>query len=201
MELEAWGTLEVDLPSEILWDDSARSRLATVPRFFVWNDSPRSGTRRPRSARHWVETWSLRVVSGDLEIPKLTFLLSYALDPRGWKDEVLEAGRDDELFAAVASAFAYHARRAVEPDPLRGYVRVEERGPTLRGRMASFAEQMRRGRGLTLPLEIEYDDFVIDIRENRMVLGDCGVVAAVPKGSRTERGVAAQCASVTRSRR
>ena len=97
------------------------------------------------------------------------FLLSYALDPRGWKDEVLEAGRDDELFAAVASAFAYHARRAVEPDPLRGYVRVEERGPTLRGRMR-FAEQMRRGRGLTLPLEIEYDDFVIDIRENRMVL-------------------------------
>ena len=42
---------------------------------------------------------------------------------------------EHDLFAAVAYGFALHAERAISPAPLRGYVAIEEREFTLRGRV------------------------------------------------------------------
>ena len=96
------------------------------------------------------------------------FLLGYAADPRGWRSSIASFGHERDFFSAIASGFAHHAYRALEPAPLRGYVTVDERSPTLRGRLR-VADQMART--LPLPLEITYDDYTIDIPENRMLRG------------------------------
>ena len=111
--------------------------------------------------------WGLRVVPR-LAVPKVMFLLGYAADPRGWRSSIAMFGRERDFFSAIASGFAHHAYRALEPAPLRGYVTVDEQSPALRGRLR-VADQMART--LPLPLEITYDDYTIDIPENRMLRG------------------------------
>ena len=111
--------------------------------------------------------WGLRVVPR-LAVPKVMFLLGYAADPRGWRNSIAMFGRERDFFSAIASGFAHHAYRALEPAPLRGYVTVDEQSPALRGRLR-VADQMART--LPLPLEITYDDYTIDIPENRMLRG------------------------------
>ena len=111
--------------------------------------------------------WGLRVVPR-LAVPKVMFLLGYAADPRGWRSSIAMFGRERDFFSAIASGFAHHAHRALEPAPLRGYVTVDEQSPALRGRLR-VADQMART--LPLPLEITYDDYTIDIPENRVLRG------------------------------
>jgi 5-methylcytosine-specific restriction enzyme subunit McrC len=111
--------------------------------------------------------WGLRVVPR-LAVPKVMFLLGYATDPRGWRKSIAMFGRERDFFSAIASGFAHHAYRALEPAPLRGYMTVEEQSPALRGRLR-VADQMART--MPLPLDITYDDHTIDIPENRMLRG------------------------------
>src|ERR1043165_9885604 len=77
--------------------------------------------------------WELRVRTR-LTIPKLVFLLSYAADPRGWRDEPAEFALEPDLLDAIASGFSWHALSALERGILRGYVRIDERLAGVRGR-------------------------------------------------------------------
>lgn len=52
---------------------------------------------------------------------------------------------------------------------LLGYRDTEERLTVVRGRIRQ-AEQVRRRYGLPLPLEVRYDDYTVDIPENRLLL-------------------------------
>src|SRR3954451_6972626 len=97
------------------------------------------------------------------------FLLGYASNADGWKAEVsAEFATEADFFSAIASGFAEHAQRALDPAPLRGYVNVEETSPALRGRLRT-ADQMGRSAGLPLPLEISYDDYLLDVIENQLL--------------------------------
>ena len=129
----------------------------------------------------WVggEDWEVRVVPA-LAIPKLMFLLGYALDPAGWRDEETPYGKEDDLFAAIASGFAFHATRALDQGPLRGYVSVDERAAAVRGRIR-FGDQASRMRGLPLPLEITYDEFTADVHENRLVYAAATALLRFPR--------------------
>jgi 5-methylcytosine-specific restriction enzyme subunit McrC len=112
--------------------------------------------------------WELRI-DPRLRIPNLLFLLAYSQSPSGWRDIVARFGREDDLVAAVAAGFSWHAARALEPGVLRGYVSLEERRPDLRGRIR-FGDQLAQLPGMPLPLEVTYDDFTMDIMENRMLV-------------------------------
>jgi 5-methylcytosine-specific restriction enzyme subunit McrC len=129
----------------------------------------------------WVggENWEIRVVPA-LAIPKLMFLLAYATDPSGWRDEEAPYGEDDEPLPAIASGFAFHATRALEQGPLRGYVTVDERAAAVRGRIR-FGDQASRMRGLPLPLEITYDDFTADVHENRLLYAAATALLRFPR--------------------
>jgi 5-methylcytosine-specific restriction enzyme subunit McrC len=111
--------------------------------------------------------WELRV-RPRLAVPQLFFLLAYAADPKGWKDQSAEFAFESELLGAIASGFSWHALRAIERGLLRGYVGVDERLTTIRGRVR-FADQIARSISLPLPVEISYDDYTEDILENRML--------------------------------
>lgn len=113
---------------------------------------------------------------GDLEVsihPKMPirrvlYLLGYAYDLSAWRDESVAVAEDTELLPAVTTAFVRQAQRAIDQGLLQGYRDVEESAPLLRGRMRSD-EQLRRRFGLSIPLEVRYDDYTVDIPENRIL--------------------------------
>ena len=111
--------------------------------------------------------WELRV-RPKLAIPRLFFLIAYARDPNGWKDQSAFFEGADDLVDAIASGFAWQALNAVEGGLLRGYVEVEDRIPTIRGRLR-FADQIARNATLPIPAEVAYDEYTEDILENRIL--------------------------------
>jgi 5-methylcytosine-specific restriction enzyme subunit McrC len=108
------------------------------------------------------------------------FLLAYAADQTGWRDILAPFERQRDEVAAVASGFSWHALRAVERGPFRGYQRRDERRDHLRGRIR-FADQIARGGGLAIPLEISYADYTADVLENRMLVTAATLLLRMPR--------------------
>lgn len=111
--------------------------------------------------------WELRI-RPRLAVPRLMFLLAYAADQTGWKNVAAEFGKASDEVVALASAFSWFGKVALERGPLRGYRRRDERLDTIRGRLR-FADQIAHGAGLPLPVEVTYHDFTADVLENRML--------------------------------
>jgi 5-methylcytosine-specific restriction enzyme subunit McrC len=135
------------------------------------------------------------VVVGDRQVvvrPKITdinrliFMLGYARNPKIWRDDPVRVSADDELLPAVAEAFARIASRAVEQGLLQGYRTVTEALPVLRGRMLA-GEQMSRRFGFPVPIDVEYDDFTVDIAENQLLAVATLRLLGVPRISTSAR--------------
>lgn len=101
-------------------------------------------------------------------IPRLLFLLGYARDPHGWRQDQVILPPADGLLPAVAAALAVVTRRTLTAGVLHGYRRTEDRLPVLRGRFDEAA-QISAGRGLSFPLSVVYDEYTADIIENRII--------------------------------
>lgn len=116
-----------------------------------------------------VGDYELRITP-KLPIRRLLWLIGYAIDPKGWRDEdqvgLLEA---DDLVNAIAVSFVAACNRALSHGLLRGYRVAEEATVTLRGRLRE-ADQVRRRRLVALPLEVRYDDYTVDVPENQLLL-------------------------------
>lgn len=166
IDLTAWSEQLEDLPAEVA---TALTQSGLVD---VRIAEPPACWRLITDSRVGVLTTSdcdIRVAP-KLAIPRLMFLLSYAADPCGWRELGPLFDVEDDLFAAVAHGFALQAERALSPAPLRGYVVVEESEITLRGRVR-MSDQLARWPGLPIPLELTYDDHLLDIPENRLIRG------------------------------
>lgn len=122
---------------------------------------------------------------GKVGLSRLLFLLGYAADP-GFRPEDVAAVEDGDLFAALGESLARHCERALERGPLSGYVHVEEALRTVRGRIR-VGDQMTRRPGLLLPLEVAYDDYTVDIAENRILRAAIQLMTHVPRLSDTVR--------------
>lgn len=135
-----------------------------------------SGARTVLQARSTVG--AVRVGSGpdwvDLQIrPKvgvsrLLWLLGHARDQSGWREDDVDLGAETGLIAAMAVMLTARSRRALAAGVMRGYEEREETLPGLRGRLRE-ADQMRARPGIPLPLEVRYDDYTINIPENRVL--------------------------------
>jgi 5-methylcytosine-specific restriction enzyme subunit McrC len=105
-----------------------------------------------------------------ITIHRLLWLLGYARDPKGWRDDtVVGLSEVDDLMAAVAISYLATARRALAGGVLQGYRVTDEASPVLRGRLRE-ADQLRNRLGLAVPVEIRYDDYTTDIPENQLLL-------------------------------
>lgn len=103
-----------------------------------------------------------------IPINRLFFLLGYARDGKSWlTDETTVSGAPD-LLTAIAEAFARQADRAVSRGLLQGYRVTEDSLPVVRGRIRE-ADQLRRRFGLSVPIEVRYDDYTVDIAENQLL--------------------------------
>lgn len=119
-------------------------------------------------------------ITPKIGIHRLLWLLGHARDPNGWRDDdIVDLATVDDLVTAVAVSFHAATRRALTHGILQGYSTVEEALPLLRGRLRE-ADQLRRRLGLAVPLEVRYDDYTIDIPENRILLTAARRLLRVP---------------------
>jgi 5-methylcytosine-specific restriction enzyme subunit McrC len=125
---------------------------------------------------------------GDIEIrikPKvpivrLLFLAGYSQHAAAWRPETVPVAEADNLVPAVAQALWRQTERAIHQGLLPGYILVEESSQVLRGRLRE-SEQLHRHHGLPLPLEIQHDEFTIDIVENQILRTACERILTVPR--------------------
>lgn len=101
-----------------------------------------------------------------LPVRRLLFLLGYARNPQGWRQEDVHLAPEDGLVEAMARLFLTQAERALARGLLQGYRTVEDTLPVLRGRLRE-SDQLRRRPGIPLPLEVRFDEFSPDILENQ----------------------------------
>jgi 5-methylcytosine-specific restriction enzyme subunit McrC len=128
-------------------------------------------------------------ISPKIPIARLVLLMGYARNPLSWRDDLVSLEEDADLPEALSHTLAVLAARALDQGVLKGYVTVDESLPVLRGRLRE-ADQIRRF-GVGLPLEVRFDDYSVDIAENRILL------AAVLRALRMP-GVSAQTRTLLR---
>ena len=114
-----------------------------------------------------LEDLTVRIVP-KLPINRVTFLISYALDPKKWRTTITPVGFEDELLEAVVLPFVIHVRTAFRRGLLEGYRTLDDSLSTLRGRIR-VGDQIRRQYRLVPPIEVQFDEYTEDIDENRLV--------------------------------
>jgi 5-methylcytosine-specific restriction enzyme subunit McrC len=129
-----------------------------------------------------VEVW----VTPKLPIDRLLFLVGYAADPKGWRDETVRLDTAAGLVPAVAQALWRQTETALRQGLIQGYREVEEAAMVLRGRLRE-TEQVRRRFGMPLPLEIRHDEFTVDIPENQILLAAITRMLTVPRVDEVSR--------------
>lgn len=118
-------------------------------------------------------------ITPKVTIGRLFFLLGYAADPKGWRDDQIDVAQFEDLLPALAHAFERHTDRALRQGLLQGYRQAEESAFVVRGRIR-HAEQIRRRHGVTVPVELEYDEFTTDITENRLLRAATDCLLTLP---------------------
>ena len=122
-----------------------------------------------------------------LDISRVLFLASYALDEFKLRDEDRQRLRDTpDVVQAMARLLVVAARRAFSRGLLRGYRCHEEALTTVRGRIR-FADQARRRFGIPFPIEVRYDEFTEDITANRLVKAAATALARMRLWDRNDR--------------
>jgi 5-methylcytosine-specific restriction enzyme subunit McrC len=126
------------------------------------------------------------VVRPKIEAAELLFLLSYAIDPRAWRDpfsgvrdDLVGLDEDPQLYEAIVPSLLRNLRRAFARGVLQGYRVHEDALATVRGRIR-FDDQLRRRPGLLVPIEVTYDEFTEDIELNRILRAAVNRVARMP---------------------
>ena len=125
---------------------------------------------KPGSTVGAVEFGDLSVlIRPKIPIPQLLSLACYAMGVfKTQETRLFDFKEEEALPDTLALALVSTARRAFARGLLHGYRTEEEALYTVRGRIM-FAEQIRRRFGIPLPVEVRYDEFTDDIRENRLV--------------------------------
>lgn len=122
-----------------------------------------------------------------IDVNRLVFLLGYSRRPTFWRDDKVLLDPEANLPEALADAFVRLALRALKQGLLKGYRTVEETLPVLRGRIRE-ADQLRRRWGRGIPLEVRYDEFTVDIAENKLLLAAAQRLLAMPAVGGQHRG-------------
>ena len=113
-------------------------------------------------------------------IARLLFLLGYSMHGSAWQSSAVNLDEAADLVPAIAEALWRQVSHAIGQGLLPGYVSTEESSLVLRGRLLESA-QLARHHGLPLPLEIQHDEFTVDIPENQILRTACERMLLVPR--------------------
>jgi 5-methylcytosine-specific restriction enzyme subunit McrC len=146
---------------------------------------------RPEGADHWrllpltSVVGAVRVSDVDVVVrPKapfasVLFMLGYARDP-GLAPDQFRGAVDDDPWSLVAETLARLAHAALLRGALQGYVTRDDALTVIRGRLL-IADQIARHPGLLIPAEVRFDEYDVDIPENRILRTALHRVALVPR--------------------
>jgi 5-methylcytosine-specific restriction enzyme subunit McrC len=121
-----------------------------------------------------------------LPIPCLFFLMGYSRAPNYWFDDDVALSADENLVSSIASSFVRQVKKATVQGLLQGYRTVYESEPMIRGRL-NIPAQIGRRAGLPLPAEVSYDDYTVDVAENRVLLAAARKLLTVPRLAEKDR--------------
>ena len=108
------------------------------------------------------------IVRPKIPIRHVMFLISYAMDPGGWHRHNFDFSSDADILEAIAWAFTHHVSRATRHGLLKGYQEVQDSLHVVKGRMR-FNDQVRMRPGMSLPVEVQFDEYTADIEKNRLI--------------------------------
>ncbi len=125
------------------------------------------------------------VVRPKIPINRVMFLVAYALDPKDWKN-YFNLYPNSDVLESIIPAFVHHTHQAIRRGLLQGYRTEEEALHTVRGRIR-FSDQINRRFGIPLLVEVAYDEFTEDIKENRLLKTALHRLSRLPVGSERSR--------------
>lgn len=121
-----------------------------------------------------------------MPIPRLFFLMGYSRSPNYWYDDDVALSADENLVSSIASSFVRQVKSATVQGLLQGYRTVYESEPMIRGRL-NIPAQIGRRAGLPSPAEVSYDDYTVDVAENRVLLAAARKLLTVPRLAEKDR--------------
>jgi 5-methylcytosine-specific restriction enzyme subunit McrC len=107
------------------------------------------------------------IIRPKVGIHRLFLLLGYAAGLR-FREETTDLDEEQGLVEAFVAAYLHAFRTAMRRGPLMGYRSIDDSMAGVRGRIR-VADQVRRRFAFPTPLEVTYDDYTVDIDENRVV--------------------------------
>ena len=123
------------------------------------------------------EGWTLRICP-KVPINRLVFLLGFAYELANWDEEIILQDEVKSLEVGMAEAFAEAVEKALRRGPRQSYVERNDDLMEFRGKV-DVNRQMNR-LGLLVPISVTFDDFVIDIPENQLILGAALLLTKLP---------------------
>jgi 5-methylcytosine-specific restriction enzyme subunit McrC len=151
----------------------------------------------PGSVVGIIRTASVEVlIRPKIAIDRLFEIVSYSRDLR-LSTETAGVDPEANIVESFAAVYLAAAGRVLSRGPLQGYVPREEALSTFRGRLRA-GSQVRRRFGLPLPVEMTYDDFTVDIEENRLLKAAFLRLGGLPiRRARLRRGISEALAALT----
>lgn len=119
-------------------------------------------------------------------VARLFFMMSYAQNRNFWRDEDVIISSDSDMVDTIAIAFLRHVGKATRQGLLQGYESYEESMPIVRGRVNISAQIGQRG-GLVFPAQVVFDEFTVDVAENRLILSAARRLLRLPMLSQQTR--------------
>lgn len=113
-----------------------------------------------------------------LPLDRVLFLASYAIGNLKWPADAVEIAEAPDVVEAVSRLFVRLVKPCLAQGVLQGYVRLDDRLQTIRGRIR-FADQISRWNGQAPPIEVSYDDHTVDILENQLLRAAALRLAAI----------------------
>jgi 5-methylcytosine-specific restriction enzyme subunit McrC len=123
------------------------------------------------------EGWTLRI-RPKVPICRLVFLLGFAYELANWDEEAVLQAEVESLEVGMAEAFAEAAEKALRRGPRQSYVELSDDLMEFRGKV-DVNRQMNR-LGFLVPISVTFDDFVVDIPENQLILGAALLLTQLP---------------------
>lgn len=165
IELDEWAApRDVDLPRAVASALNSRQVASVVPTEVDgrWTVSQVRKVGSLTIDEHRVD------IRPKLPVSRLFFLFGYAQRRRMWLAEETQLDSAPDLVPAIATAFLRQLSVAVAQGLLQGYRGRHDSAAVVRGRI-DFVEQLKRRPGLASPLELRFDEFTVDIDENRIL--------------------------------
>jgi 5-methylcytosine-specific restriction enzyme subunit McrC len=107
------------------------------------------------------------------------FMMGYTDNPEMFGESQVDFEADEDLLEATVSVFVRATLSSVARGLYRAYASMDEELSVIRGRVR-ISDQISRRFRLVPPISVSYDEFTVDVIENRLIKAALEVVSQMP---------------------